>query len=168
MNLLRSYCGGRWRTCVSWFSHTSTNTTFLSKTTNYFSHMLQQRREAKICRKDSSPQPGIELTTTRSCVWHAHHWATRAGLLVWSRQYRSKIKLHILCSHILIYAICKTSFICLEFYECGPIAKQSPVSEKETFWKHFRTRKTAGNKHFHFIPKCSLSYKRQILPYEHQ
>ena len=26
------------------------------------------------------PQPGIELTTTRSWVWHAHHWATHAGL----------------------------------------------------------------------------------------
>ena len=29
--------------CVSWLSHTSTNTTFLSKATDYFSHMLLQR-----------------------------------------------------------------------------------------------------------------------------
>ena len=76
---LRSYHGGQWRICVSWLSHTSTNTTFLSKATDYFSHMLLQRWEAKICRKEKSPQPGIELTTTRSWVWHAHHWATRAG-----------------------------------------------------------------------------------------
>ena len=29
--------------CVSWLSHTSTNTTFLSKATDYLSHMLLQR-----------------------------------------------------------------------------------------------------------------------------
>ena len=46
-------------------SHTSTNTTFLSKATDYCSHMLLQRWEAKIRRKEKSPQPGIELTTTR-------------------------------------------------------------------------------------------------------
>ena len=34
--------------CVSWLSHTSTNTTFLSKATNNFSHMLLQRCEAKM------------------------------------------------------------------------------------------------------------------------
>ena len=35
-----------WRSvtnCVSWLSHTRTNTTFLSKATDYFSHMLLQR-----------------------------------------------------------------------------------------------------------------------------
>ena len=68
-----------WRTCVSWLSHTSTNTTFLSKATDYFSHMLLQRWEAKIRQKESSPQPRIKLTTTRSWVRQAHHWATRAG-----------------------------------------------------------------------------------------
>ena len=41
--------------------------------------MLLQRWEAKKLRKEKSPQPGIELTTTRSRVWHAHHWATQAG-----------------------------------------------------------------------------------------
>ena len=35
--------------------------------------------EAKICWKESLPQPGNELTTTRSWSWHAHHWATQAG-----------------------------------------------------------------------------------------
>ena len=45
---LRSYHGGRWRTCVSWLSHTSANTTFLSKGTDYFSHMLLQSWEAKL------------------------------------------------------------------------------------------------------------------------
>ena len=33
-----------WRICVSWLSHTSTNTTFLSKATDYFSHMLKYDR----------------------------------------------------------------------------------------------------------------------------
>ena len=46
--------------------------------------MLQQRWEAKIRQKESSPQPGLELTTTRSWV---RHWATRAGpdveLTIW-------------------------------------------------------------------------------------
>ena len=41
---------------------------FLSKAMDYFSHMLQQRGEAKIHWKESSPQPGIEFITTRSGV----------------------------------------------------------------------------------------------------
>ena len=52
---LRSYHGGRWRPCVSWISHTSTDTTFLSKAADYFSHMLLQRWEVKIRRKESLP-----------------------------------------------------------------------------------------------------------------
>ena len=56
-----------------WLSHTSTNTTLLSKATDYFSHMLLQRGEAKIHRKEKPPQLGIEPTTTRSRVRHAHH-----------------------------------------------------------------------------------------------
>ena len=42
------------------------NTTFLSKAIDYFSHMLLQRGKAKIRRTEGSPQPEIELTTTRS------------------------------------------------------------------------------------------------------
>ena len=49
---------------VSWLSYASPSTTFLSKATDYFSHMLLQRREAKISWKERSPQQGIELTTT--------------------------------------------------------------------------------------------------------
>ena len=49
----------QWCTCVSWLSHTSTNTTFLSKATDDFSHMLLQRWEAKIRRKENLPQPGL-------------------------------------------------------------------------------------------------------------
>ena len=59
------------------FSH-STNTTFISKATDYFSRMLLQRWEAKIRRKESSSQPGIELTALRWWLQHVHHWATRA------------------------------------------------------------------------------------------
>ena len=40
---LRSYHGSWRHICVSWLSHPSTNTTFLSKATDYFSHMLLQR-----------------------------------------------------------------------------------------------------------------------------
>ena len=48
------------------FVKTSANSTFLSKATDYFSYMLLQRREAKIHQKESTPQPWIKLTTTRS------------------------------------------------------------------------------------------------------
>ena len=41
--------------------------------------MLLQRWDAKICRKEKSPQPGMEVITTRLWVQHAHHWATWAG-----------------------------------------------------------------------------------------
>ena len=51
----------------------------LSKATNYFSHMLQQRWKAKIGWKESLPQLGIKLTTTRSWVGDAYNWATQAG-----------------------------------------------------------------------------------------
>ena len=37
----------------------------LSRATDYFSHMIQQRWEAEIRRKESSPQPGIELTSSQ-------------------------------------------------------------------------------------------------------
>ena len=40
--------------------------------------MLQWRGEVKIRWKASWPQTGIELTTTRLWVLHAHQWATRA------------------------------------------------------------------------------------------
>ena len=43
--------------------------------------MVLQRWEAKMRRKEKSPQPGIELTTTRSGVQHAHHWASRVKAL---------------------------------------------------------------------------------------
>ena len=88
----RSYNGGRWCICISWLSHTSTNTTFLTKATVYFSHMLRdlQRWEAKIRHKEKSPQPGIQLTTTRSWVWHAHHWATQAGQQTYDRARHSE------------------------------------------------------------------------------
>ena len=42
------------------------------------SHILQ-KWEAKILRKENSPQPGIKLTNIKSSVWHTHHWATLAG-----------------------------------------------------------------------------------------
>ena len=74
--LLSSYHSDRWRTCISWLSHSSTNFSL-------------QRWEAKIRRKESLPQLGIELTTTRSWIWHAHNWATRVGPLKWSHVLRS-------------------------------------------------------------------------------
>ena len=40
-------------------------TPVLTQLSDYFSHMLQ-RLEAKIRKKESLPQPGIELTATRS------------------------------------------------------------------------------------------------------
>ena len=51
-----------------WLSHISTNTTFFLKATDYFSHMPLQMWEAKICQKESLPQPSINLTTTQSWI----------------------------------------------------------------------------------------------------
>ena len=66
-------------TCFLAFSHQYEHK-FLSKATNYFSHILQLRLEVKISRKEILPQPGFKLTITRSQVRHAHHWAIRARL----------------------------------------------------------------------------------------
>ena len=77
---LRSYHGR--------LSQTSTNTTFFPKP-RYFSHMLQQRWEGKIRRKENSRQPGIELSTTRLWVWHAHHWANGANVFPYYNLYVS-------------------------------------------------------------------------------
>ena len=63
--------------CFLAFSHQYWHN-FLSKATDYFSHMHQQRWEAKIRRKESVSTRS-QLTTTGSRVWHAHHWATWAG-----------------------------------------------------------------------------------------
>ena len=75
---LGSYHGRRWCICVSWLSHTSTNTTSPSKATNYFSHMLLQevRGENTPARKVTST--GIKLTTTRFATqnyqYFVHRW----------------------------------------------------------------------------------------------
>ena len=45
--------------CVSWLSHISTDATFLSKATDYFSHM-HHRLETKNHWRESLPQPGHE------------------------------------------------------------------------------------------------------------
>ena len=102
-----SYHGSQWCICVSWLSHTSINTIFLSKATEYFSHMLLQRWEAKINRKEKSPQLGIELTTTRSWVWRAHHWATRVGRENW----RGAIILATFPNKPLYLHVCSTSLL---------------------------------------------------------
>ena len=64
--------------CFLAFSHQYLHN-FSFQSTDYFSHLLLQRWEAKIRHKEKSPQPGIKLTNIRSWVWHAHHWANRAG-----------------------------------------------------------------------------------------
>ena len=60
-----------WRTCVSWLSQTSTSTTFFPSNRLLFPHTSEVRGEIR--RKESSYQPGIELTTTTSWVRHALH-----------------------------------------------------------------------------------------------
>ena len=94
---LRLYHGSRWHTCVSWLSHTSTNTTFLSKATDCFSHMLLQRWEAKIRQKEKSPQLPIKLPTTRSRVRHTQHWDTPAGCLTY------QLLIHLKSIHLPAY-----------------------------------------------------------------
>ena len=50
----------------SWLCHTSTNTTFLSKATDYFSHMLLERWEAKIRRKEKLPKVALTGNQTQN------------------------------------------------------------------------------------------------------
>ena len=56
-----------WRTYVSWLSHTSTNTTFLSKPTDYFSCRGERRKYAgnksRLNRGSNSQPPGHESDT---------------------------------------------------------------------------------------------------------
>ena len=77
----KSCHGGRWRTCVSWLSHTPvlTQLSFQSHRLHFSHASAEVRGDNTPRRKESSSQPGIELTTTRSWVWCAHHWATGAG-----------------------------------------------------------------------------------------
>ena len=64
---LRSYHGGRCRTCVSWLSHTSTNTTLFAKPPTTFLTCLsrgemQKYAVKKVClnRVSNSQPPGHE------------------------------------------------------------------------------------------------------------
>ena len=75
---LRSYHVGHAH--VSLLSLSSTNTTFFPKPpTTFLTCFSRGHREARKCQKESSPQPGIKLTTTRSCVRHAHPLSYRDG-----------------------------------------------------------------------------------------
>ena len=68
--------------------------------------MLLQRWEAKIRWKESSPQPGIELRTTRSWVRQAHHWTTRAGRrMPWNEMLlnRAEALSNAICLFLFIY-----------------------------------------------------------------
>ena len=67
---LMSYHGGRWHTCVSWISHTSTNTTFCLKPpttspTCFFRGETLKCAGKKVClnRVSNSQPPGHESDT---------------------------------------------------------------------------------------------------------
>ena len=65
--------------CVSWLSHVSAGTNFLTNATDYFSHM-HQRQGTKTRRKVSLPQPCIETASYRSRVRYTSYWNTWSGL----------------------------------------------------------------------------------------
>ena len=67
---LRSYHGGRWRTCVSWLSHTLTNTTFFPKPPTTFLTCFCRGERRKYVGKEfclnqvsNSQPPGHESYT---------------------------------------------------------------------------------------------------------
>ena len=71
----------RWRACVSWLSHTSTNTNFFPKPpTTFFNCFSRGERRKNVPERNFA---STELTTTRSWIRHAHNWATRAGSTYW-------------------------------------------------------------------------------------
>ena len=76
------------------------------------------RWEMKIRRTGSSPEPGMEITTARSWVWHAHHWATLmwdqgfgilCGVIIRKKVFRIVLHQHFQCfdymSSSLIYIL---------------------------------------------------------------
>ena len=58
------------RMCVSWLSHTSTNTTFLSKATDYFSHMLLLTPERKVASTGDRTHNHKVMSPTCSSLSH--------------------------------------------------------------------------------------------------
>ena len=62
---------------IDWLIDWLTVLRFNATCVSWLSNMLLQRWEVKIRRKQSSPHTGIERTTTRSWIRHAHHWAIR-------------------------------------------------------------------------------------------
>ena len=64
------------QSCVSWLSHINTNTIFFLKSQTTFLTCVSRGKRGKICRKESVPQPCLELITIRSWVRQAHLWAT--------------------------------------------------------------------------------------------
>ena len=123
-------------------SHTS----FLSKSTDYLSHMLLQRWEAKIRRKESSPQPGIEFTSTRSWVRHAHRWAIRPGL----KRIRNRDISDELCMSVRLFVSLSVfvSLYCYHFQEVHSFYCSLPgLTFGNRFKFHLQGNTIAVNKH---------------------
>ena len=71
---------------VSWLSHTHTNTTY-----SFRSHRLIFSHASAEVSGENTPERKVASTGDRthnyqSCVWHAHHWVTRAGLIKKGKQ----------------------------------------------------------------------------------
>ena len=66
-----------WQSVFSGFL-TQVLTQFFQSHPLLFSHGSVQVSGENMLERNS-PQPGLKLTTTRSWVRHAHHWATQAG-----------------------------------------------------------------------------------------
>ena len=75
--MLRSYHGSWWRTCVSWLSHTSTNTIFFQSHRLLFSHASAE------VKGENMPEKNFASTRSRThnhlVMSLTHHWATRVG-----------------------------------------------------------------------------------------
>ena len=76
--MLRSYHGGRWGTCVSWLSHTSTNTIFFPKPPTTFLTCFCRGKRRKYAGKKVCLNRGSNSQPPGPVVRHAHHRATRA------------------------------------------------------------------------------------------
>ena len=100
---LRSYHGGRWRACVSWLSHTSTNTNFFPKPPTTFLTCFSRGERRKYAgkkfhlKRDSNSQPpghesdtltpeppGRGIIDHRPCLWQSrkHCGKRKKGMLV--------------------------------------------------------------------------------------
>ena len=145
--------------------------------------MLLQRWEVKIRQKKSLPQPGIELTTTRSWVWHAYHWGTRMGRNVGvslsvccEKRRKCWYQLFLLFSDLCFYKFSSKGLLehgILRYMQMVSqslltLSQTSPdfyVSAVQVFWKHCRKRRNWSSQAISPFPTVFSNHLGHFPPF---